>query len=571
MDEEIRFEPDISNDKNITDDATEETFKEEFISNLSTFEEGQIVEGKIVAISMDVVFVDIGYKSEGDIALEEFKEKPEIGDRIKVMIVKKESREGSLILSKQKADELVLWDDIKRAYHEGAPVEGKIIESVKGGFSVNIQSYKAFLPMSQLSIQRIEDPQDHIGKVLLFKIDKFNGKNNIVLSHKKYLEELNKKKIEEFFKTKKEGDIVEGVAKDIVSYGAFIDLGGLDGLLHVNDMSWGRVKDPNKIVRKGEKLQFILLSLDPENKKVSLGLKQLSPNPWDSFESKYERGNKIKGTVTKLTNFGAFIELEEGLEGLLHISELSWTKRINHPKEILKVGDNVEIMILDFDVTKRTISLGLKQVLPNPWDTIEEKYTTGSKINASVLKITKSGIFLELEDGIEGFLDVNDVSWTKQIKNPSDKFKKGESLEVVVLSIDSENKKIIVGIKQLTENPWENLKIKHPKGSVVTGAVTNVTDFGVFIKVDENIEGLIHISQLANEKVEDPGSRFKIGDQVKAVVLDIDENKKKISLSIREFLNHLEEKEIQKYLEDDSAKTASVPLGDLIDLKKMGK
>jgi small subunit ribosomal protein S1 len=556
MDEEIRFEPDISNDKNITDDATEETFKEEFISNLSTFEEGQIVEGKIVAISMDVVFVDIGYKSEGDIALEEFKEKPEIGDRIKVMIVKKESREGSLILSKQKADELVLWDDI---------------ESVKGGFSVNIQSYKAFLPMSQLSIQRIEDPQDHIGKVLLFKIDKFNGKNNIVLSHKKYLEELNKKKIEEFFKTKKEGDIVEGVAKDIVSYGAFIDLGGLDGLLHVNDMSWGRVKDPNKIVRKGEKLQFILLSLDPENKKVSLGLKQLSPNPWDSFESKYERGNKIKGTVTKLTNFGAFIELEEGLEGLLHISELSWTKRINHPKEILKVGDNVEIMILDFDVTKRTISLGLKQVLPNPWDTIEEKYTTGSKINASVLKITKSGIFLELEDGIEGFLDVNDVSWTKQIKNPSDKFKKGESLEVVVLSIDSENKKIIVGIKQLTENPWENLKIKHPKGSVVTGAVTNVTDFGVFIKVDENIEGLIHISQLANEKVEDPGSRFKIGDQVKAVVLDIDENKKKISLSIREFLNHLEEKEIQKYLEDDSAKTASVPLGDLIDLKKMGK
>ena len=552
-------------------EAQEEAFKEEFIKDLSSFVEGQLVGGTVVAVTTDSVFIDIGYKSEGEISIYEFNEKPEVGDSLNVMIVKKESRDGRLILSKQKADEIIHWDAIKNSYKEGNPVEGIISETIKGGFSVDVGNVKAFLPTSQLSIRRVDKPQNYFGKVLLFKVDKMNGKNNVVLSHKKYLEEINEQKIEEFFKTKKEGDIVEGVIKDIVNYGAFVNLGSIDGLLHVNDMSWGKVSDPNRYIKKGEKLNLKILTMDSSNRKVSLGIKQLIPDPWESFENRYEKGKKYKGTVIKLTNFGAFIELEDGVEGLLHVSELSWTKRINHPKEVVKTGDIVEVMILDFDLKKKTISLGLKQVLPNPWDNIESRLSIGSRIKAAVTKITRFGAYIELEEGIEGFLHVNEISWTKQIKNCSDAFKKDDLIDVVILSIDKEAKRIQIGLKQLTDNPWLNLKMKYPKGSVVTGFVTSITDFGVFVKVDEDIEGLIHISQLANEKIGDPKEHFKVGDKVKATVINIDEDKKKVALSIKEFINHLEENEMKKYLEDDSKKTGSVTLGDLIDLKKIGK
>lgn len=559
------------NEEDEENEAQEEAFKEEFIKDLSSFVEGQLIGGTVVAVTTDSVFIDIGYKSEGEISIYEFNGKPEVGESLNVMIVKKESRDGRLILSKQRADEIIHWDAIKNSYKEGNPVEGIISETIKGGFSVNIGNVKAFLPMSQLSIRRVDKPQNYFGKVLLFKVDKMNGKNNVVLSHKKYLEEINEQKIEEFFKTKKEGDIVEGVIKDIVNYGAFVNLGSIDGLLHVNDMSWGKVSDSNRYIKKGEKLNLKILTMDSSNRKVSLGIKQLIPDPWESFENRYEKGKKYKGTVIKLTNFGAFIELEDGVEGLLHVSELSWTKRINHPKEIVKTGDIVEIMILDFDLKKKTISLGLKQVLPNPWDNIESRLSIGSRIKAAVTKITRFGAYIELEEGIEGFLHVNEISWTKQIKNCSDAFKKDDLIDVVILSIDKEAKRIQIGLKQLTDNPWVNLKMKYPKGSVVTGFVTSITDFGVFVKVDEDIEGLIHISQLANEKIEDPKEHFKVGDKVKATVINIDEDKKKVALSIKEFINRLEENEMKKYLEDDSKKTGSVTLGDLIDLKKMGK
>jgi small subunit ribosomal protein S1 len=552
-------------------EAQEEAFKEEFIKDLSSFVEGQLIGGTVIAVTADSVFIDIGYKSEGEISIYEFNEKPEVGDSLNVMIVKKESRDGRLILSKQKADEIIHWDAIKNSYKEGNPVEGIISETIKGGFSVDVGNVKAFLPTSQLSIRRVDKPQNYFGKVLLFKVDKMNGKNNVVLSHKKYLEEINEQKIEEFFKTKKEGDIVEGVIKDIVNYGAFVNLGSIDGLLHINDMSWGKVSDPNRYIKKGEKLNLKILTMDSSNRKVSLGIKQLIPDPWESFENRYEKGKKYKGTVIKLTNFGAFIELEDGVEGLLHVSELSWTKRINHPKEVVKTGDIVEVMILDFDLKKKTISLGLKQVLPNPWDNIESRLSIGSRIKAAVTKITRFGAYIELEEGIEGFLHVNEISWTKQVKNCSDAFKKDDLIDVVILSIDKEAKKIQIGLKQLTDNPWANLKMKFPKGSVVTGFVTSITDFGVFVKVDEDIEGLIHISQLANEKTEDPKEHFKVGDKVKATVINIDEDKKKVALSIKEFINRLEENEMKKYLEDDSKKTGSVTLGDLIDLKKIGK
>ena len=560
-------EEDLDKSKN---DA-EEAFKEEFIKDLSSFVEGELIEGTVVAVTMDSVFIDIGYKSEGEISISEFDGKPEINDKLNVMLMRKENRDGRLVLSKQKADEIKTWDNIRDSFKEEKPVDGKITEVIKGGFSVDIEGLKAFLPISQLSNRRVEDAQCYIGTELLFKIDKINGKNNIVLSHKKYLDELNARKTEEYFKTKKEGDVVEGVIKDIVNYGAFVNLGSIDGLLHVNDMSWGKVSNPNKYVAKDEKLRLKILSMNKENKKISLGLKQLSPDPWESFEDKYAKGMKSKGTVTKLTNFGAFIELEDGIEGLLHISELSWTKRINHPKELLKVGDIVEVMLLDFDKNKRTISLGLKQVFPNPWDDIDVRYPVGSKTRATVSKVTKYGAFVEMEEGIDGFIHASDISWTKQVKTASDIFKKDKVLVVVILSIDKEARKIQIGLKQLTENPWENLFLKYPKGSVVSGIITSVTDFGVFVKVEKEIEGLIHISKLSNEKIEDPKDHFKVGNKVKATVLNIDKEKQKITLSIKDFINRLEENEMQKYLEDDTAKTGSITLGDIIDLSKIGK
>lgn len=548
-----------------------EAFKEEFIQDLSSIVEGEIVEGSVIAVSDESVFVDVGYKSEGEIPVNDFSEIPKKDDVIKVMIIKKESRDGCLILSKKKADEIIKWDQIVSSYKEGLPVPCTVVEKIKGGYSVDVDGYKGFLPLSQVSIRRSEDPQKYVGKTLMCRIETLNGKNNIVLSNRKYVEEQKERDVTEFFETKKEGDTVEGVVKDIVAYGAFIDIGCMDGLLHANDISWGRVQDPKKFLKKDEKLTLQILSLDSENRKISLGLKQLVPDPWGSFEKKYEMGGKYRGRVTKLTNFGAFIELEEGIEGLLHVSELSWTRRINHPKEILKAGDIVEVMILDFNLEKRTVSLGLKQVLPNPWDEVESSYPIGSKVSATVSGVSKTGIYVEMEEGIEGFLPAADISWTKQIKNLSGSFKKGDSLEAVVLDVDRENQKIRLGMKQLTDNPWKSLKSRYPKGSIITGTISSVTDFGVFVKLEEEIEGLIHISQLSVEKVGEPKKQFSVGEQIKAVVIDIDETKRKVSLSVKELLSRLEEKEIQKYIEDDTEKTASVALGDLIDLSKIGK
>jgi small subunit ribosomal protein S1 len=549
----------------------EETFKEEFIKDLGSFGEGQIVEGTIVGVAADVVFVDIGYKSEGEIALGEFDQKPSRGESIKVMIVRTETRDGKLILSKQRAEEVVEWDRLMNALRDGTSVDGKVVEQVKGGFTVDLKCVRAFLPLSQCMVRKTEDPKSVIGMVLSFKIEKIDGKSNVVLSQRRHVEELRERMLIDFFLTRKEGDIVEGVVKNIMPYGAFVDLGGIDGLLHVNDIAWGRVQDPKKYLNTGDKLNLKVLTLDSQNKKVSLGLKQLTPDPWETFEQRYEKGMKYDGVVKKLTNFGAFIELEEGIEGLLHVSELSWTRRINHPKDVLKEGDRVEIMILDFDMKKKNVSLGLRQVLPNPWDTIDQKYPIGLKASAKINTITKSGIFVELEEGIEGFLSAENVSWTKQGKNLGDTYQKGDLIDVVVLSFDKEFRKIQVGMKQLSQNPWATLKSIYPKGSTVTGKVTSVTDFGVFVRVNEEIEGLIHVSQLSREKVENPSSLFKAGDEVTAVVLDIDQDRKKVTLSIKDHLNMQEKQDIKKYLEDDVAKTGSVQLGHLVDWTKIGK
>ncbi len=555
-----------------SENTVEEAFHEEFIKDLSTFEEGMIIEGIVVEVTPESVFVDIGYKSEGEIFKTEFEEEPLRGEKIEVMIVRMENREGRLVLSKQRADEVIKWDEIKAAYKEGLPVEGTISERIKGGFKVLVKdSIEAFMPSSQLDIRRVENPGEYLGKNILFKIDKFDRKNNLVLSHRRYLEEMQEKQILEFFDNRGIGDEVEGVVKDIVSYGAFIDLGGIDGLLHTTDLSWGRVNDPKKRLNIGDSITCKILLMDPTSRKISLGLKQLVPDPWLTFSERYEKGKVYRGAVMNITSFGAFIELEEGIDGLLHISELSWTKRIKHPKEVLKNGEQVEVMLLDYDLQKKTVSLGLRQILPNPWDDIDVRYPVNSKIKGKVVRITKFGAFIELDEGIDGLLHVEDMSWAKQVKEPSYLYKKNQIVDALVLSIDKENKKMKLGVKQLQKNPWTTLKAKHPKGSIVTGTVTSIVDFGVFVKVDEDIEGLIHISQLSNERVDDPASLFKIGDEIKAAIIEIDENKRKVTLSIREYLNHLEKKEMTKYLEDENTKTGSVTIGDLIDLSKIGK
>ncbi len=548
-----------------------EEFKEDFIQNLNNFNNGEIVKGVVVAVTPDSVFIDIGFKSEGEVPIKEFKEIPSRGDKFNVMIVNIENREGRLVLSKRKADELVNWETLKKSYREGLPVEGKVIERTKGGANVDVLGFKAFCPLSQLDIRKITDIADYIGNKLLFKINKIDGKNNIVVSHRKYLEEEKRKNIENFFNTKRPGDIVEGKVKEIVNYGAFIDLGDFDGLLHNSDISWRKVNSTRNFLNKGEIVKCKILSMDRKSKKVSLGIKQLTPDPWGKFLEKYEKNKKYRGIVTKLTNFGAFVELEEGIEGLLHISELSWTKRIKHPREVLKVGDEVEVMLLDYDLSKRNISLGLKQVLPNPWDEIDVQYPVNSKIKGRITRITKFGIFIEIEEGIEGLLHIDDIAWTKPSKKVLDSFKLGQNIDVLVLDIDKENKKIRLGLKQLTENPWETLKTRHPVGSVVTGKITSITDFGVFIKIDEDIEGLIHISQLSNERIENPEEVYKLGDEIKAVVVDIDKDKKKVTLSVREYLNHLEHKEIEKYLEDNEKDTGTFSLGSVIKLNNIGK
>ena len=546
-----------------------EEFDENLLDNINSISNGQIVEGTVVAITNDSVFVDIGYKSEGEIPLKEFKSKPSKGDKVKVMIVTTENIEGKLVLSKRKADELINWETILRSKRDKLPIEGKVTGKTKGGLNVDILGYKAFCPVSQIDNKKVADIDSYIGKVMIFKIDRIDGKNNIIVSRKKYLDEIKRKNIENFFNTKKVGDIVEGKVKEIVNYGAFIDLGDIDGLLHNSDISWRKVVNPRNYLNKGETIKCVILSMDKNAKKISLGIKQLKPDPWSNFEEKYKKGNKYKGRITKLTNFGAFVELEEGIEGLLHVSELSWTRRVKHPKEMLKVGDEVEVMLLDYNLDKRNLSLGLKQVVPNPWDDIDVRYPVNSKVKGKITRIAKFGVFIELEDGIEGLLHIDDISWTKPSKAMLDNFKLGDTLEVLVLDIDKENKKLKFGLKQLSENPWKMLKTRHPVGSVISGTITNITDFGVFVKIDEDIEGLIHISQLSNERVENPADLYKIGDEVKAVVVDINEDKRKVTLSIREYLNHLEYKEIEKYIEDSESDKGTFSLGSLIDLKKI--
>jgi len=553
-----------------------EDFQTLYEESLKTLEEGQILRGIVVDITPDHVTVDVGYKSEGHIPMQEFLKRDKkvdvkIGDRIDVLLEKKESEEGLLTLSKEKADKIKVWKDISRSCREGEVIEGEIVGKVKGGLSVDIGRIQAFLPGSQIDLKPVRNLDALVGQRLKFKVIKFNRKrNNIVLSRRVLLDEERKQLREETLINLKEGDIIEGTVKNLTDYGAFIDLGGMDGLLHITDISWGRIGHPSEKLSVGDRIKVKVLHFDREKEKISLGLKQALPDPWESVYQEYPVESRIKGKVVNVTDYGVFVELEEGVEGLVHISELTWSKKMKHPSKIVHIGDTVEVMVLDCDPVKRRISLGMKQIEPNPWALIEEKYPVGTKVVGRVKTVTDFGIFIGFDEGVDGLVHVSEMSWTKKIKHPSELYKKGQEVEALVLNIDRKNERFSLGIKQLTPDPWKDVARRYRKGEVVVGKVTNVTDFGAFVELEEGIEGLVHVSEISREKVEKPSDVLKVGDTLSAVVLHIDPHDRRIGLSIKGLKEKAEKAEIEKYISNQGSTSPS--LGELIqeEMEKRG-
>ena len=557
-------EPDIT-------DETQTSLQEEYLNSFNNLEEGQLIEGTVIEISTESVFVDVGYKSEGKIPIDEFKEKPEIGDIVSVVLISKEGKGGQVIVSKGKADVKVFWKDLKIAHQEKAAVTGKFIRSNKGGFEVDLgHDVIGFCPLSKTDVKRVENPEEYIGLESKFLIDRLYSDNKvkIVLSRRIFLEKEISARKEKFFQETEVDSVITGEVKSFTSFGAFIDLGGFDGLLHINDMSWGHVTRPKDYVKKDQKIELKVIKLDPEGQKINLSLKHFTPDPWTVFESKYSVDDIVKGKVTKLVDFGAFIEIEEGIEGLVHVSELSWVKRVKHPGEILSIGDEVETKILGYDLESGRVSLGLKQVLQNPWDNIEETFPVGLRLKAKIVKITNAGAFIELTEGIDGFLHVDDLSWTKRVKNPGSILKTGEEIEVVIVDIDTKSQRIRLGLKQLSDDPWQSLKKNFPKNSPIDGEITNITDFGVFVKVIGEIEGLVSKYNLVepgadDSRDEDYLSRFKVGQKVKALVTEINPKAQRLSLSIKDYEKSIQRKELSKYIHDeDGGSTAT--FGDFL-------
>ena len=511
-------------------DLYEESFKR--------FAEGEVVTGKIISIDKDHVLVDIGYKSEGQIRIHEFKDengevKAAVGDSIEVMVEWWDDENEVVVLSKEKAAKVKVWEDIKRIHDADGTIEGVITTRVKGGFSVDI-GVQAFLPGSQADLRPIRNLDDMVGKTFDFKILKYNRKrSNIVLSRRVLLEQERETKRAETLSSISEGKVVDGVVKNITEYGIFVDLGGVDGLLHITDISWGRVKHPSELFKVGDEITVKILSLDLDRERVSLGMKQLSPDPWSMASEKYPVGSRITGKVVSLTDYGAFVELEEGIEGLIHVSEMSWTRKIRHPSKVVSVGEMVEAVVLDIKPDNRRISLGMKQVVPNPWDVISEKYPEGTIIEGKIKNITDFGLFIGIDEGIDGLVHISDISWTKRIKHPSEIYKKGDSIQAKVLEIDKGNERFSLGIKQLQPDPWETVSERYEVGKEITGTVTNITDFGVFVELEEGIEGLVHVSEISKEKIKTPVGRYNISDVITAKVMNINSDERRIGLSIK--------------------------------------
>ncbi|MBP8646488.1 MAG: 30S ribosomal protein S1 [Syntrophobacteraceae bacterium] len=530
-------------------------------------QEGEVIRGKIVQISDDFVMVDIGYKSEGQISLHEFKDetgnlKAAIGDEVDVLLEYHDDEDGTIHLSKEKAAKIKVWDEISRIYNSDDTIEGKVVAKVKGGLAVDI-GVQAFLPGSQVDLRPVRNLESMIGQTLPFKVLKYNKKRrNVVLSRRALLEKEREQMKSHTLTTLEDGKIVEGIVKNITDYGIFVDLGGIDGLLHITDMSWGRVGHPSEMSQVGDRIKVMVLSFDRDHERVSLGLKQLAADPWTQAEEKYPVGTRVEGRVVSLTDYGAFVEIEQGIEGLIHVSEMSWTKKIRHPSKILSVGDVVQAVVLSINPGNKRISLGMKQLEPNPWDVIAEKYPVGTTIAGKIKNITDFGIFIGIDEGIDGLVHISDISWTKRVKHPSEVFKKNQEVQAIVLNIDKDNERFSLGIKQLEMDPWESIPERYPVGSVITGPITNVTDFGLFVEIEEGIEGLVHVSEISKEKIKSPIGQYKPGDRITAKVINISPKDRKIGLSVKKVEEQEERTHIDEYV--NSAKAATSNLGELL-------
>jgi small subunit ribosomal protein S1 len=529
-------------------------------------ERDKIIEGTVVRIDLETVLVDIGLKSEGFVSANEFRDANgeitvQVGERIRVLMTREDGKKG-YILSKRKADYLAAWEKIGGSGQEGGIIEGTITARVNGGFTVDI-GVPAFLPSSQVDIRPSSDADSYIGLKTKFKIIKLNQKrDNIVLSRRAILEEERASVRDVTLAKLEEGQIVEGVVKNVTDYGAFVDLGGVDGLLHVSDLSWGRVGKPSDILKPGQQVTAKVLKFDRTKGKISLGIKQTLSDPWLDVPSRYPLESRIRGRVVSLMEYGAFVELEPGVEGLIHVSEMSWTKRVRRAADILTVGDEVEAIVLGVDMDNRKISLGLKQVSENPWKTIAEKYPVGTKIEGQIKNMTDFGMFIGIEDGIDGLVHVSDISWTKRVKHPGDVYEKAQLVQAVVLKVDVDNERLSLGIKQLEPDPWSLAPEKYRNGAKVTGKVTSLTDFGVFVELEEGIEGLIHVSELSREKVPSAKDFAAVGDTLEAVVLSCDSRERRISLSIKAMHAAAEKEEFSQYLSSQGEATSN--LGELL-------
>jgi small subunit ribosomal protein S1 len=517
---------------------------------------GDVLAGTVLLITRDNVIIDINYKCEGQVPLAEFldhegKVAIKEGDEVDVYFEGTETENGTVMLSHAKAEKYKVWRELERAFQEETPVEGMILGKVKGGLQVDI-GVPAFLPGSHVDLRPARNLDRYVGQRGRFQILKFNrARGNVVVSRRSVIERERASLKEQTLKVLEEGVILEGTVKNITDYGAFVDLGGLDGLLHITDMAWGRLQHPSEVVKVGDKVRVVVLKYDASRERVSLGMKQIMADPWSRVAEGYPVGARFNGTVVSVTDYGAFVELEKGVEGLIHVSEMTWSKRVVHPSKVVNVGDTVGVQVLGVDEANRRISLGLKQTEPNPWEALSARHPIGSTIHGKVKSITDFGVFVEIESGIDGLVHISDLSWTKKVRHPSEVYKKGDEVDAIVLGIEVDNERVSLGVKQLGGDPWDSVAQRYPLNTRVNGKVSSVADFGVFVELEEGIEGLIHISQLSNERVDKPSSLYKVGDQLETLVVQVDTRERRIGLSIKALRQHEEREEMQAYLKRD--------------------
>jgi len=568
----------VFSEEEMLDEATLMQLIDESLKELV---EGEVVKGRVLEVSKDEVVVDIGYKSEGIIRAAEFADEDgnitvAAGDEVEVLLERCEDKEGNVVVSREKAEKMKVWGKIEDAYRSDEIIDGIVVDRVKGGLAVNI-GVRAFLPGSQVDIRPVRNLEAMVNEEIRVKVIKLNKRRaNVVVSRKIVLEAERAEEKKDTLTKLIPGNVLKGVVKNITDYGAFVDLGGIDGLLHITDMSWGRISHPTELLNIGDEIDIVVLNFDPERERVSLGYKQRMPDPWVGVSEKYPAGSRIPGRAVSLTNYGAFVELEEGVEGLVHISEMSWRKRIQHPSKLVDVGDEIDVVVLDVDEDNRRISLGMKQTEPNPWRLIADKYEEGNIIKGRVRNLTDFGAFVEIEEGIDGLIHISDMSWTKRIEHPSEVLQKGEEVEVAVLSVDAERQRLSLGLKQLRPNVWDTYAEAHHQGEVVEGQVTKLTNFGAFVELDDGIEGLVHVSEIADRHVKDPADELEVGDMLKVKILKIDADSHKISLSAKEAESpsrapqrerepEVPAEPLSKYEQD-----GKVSLGDVIDLSGLG-